>query len=153
MKPPKLYTNRRSPSRNQRSPRPAASSRNQTEESSISGRMEEIRNLSREITAATSKMEQWLAAMTNLSYALEDKNVLQDFIANLSKMQLKTPSGSKAESSKPPASAPSKGKEESTSNPSPFSKDGDSLYDLINAPGMEKIVDKVMKNRRGRKKP
>ncbi|SMO62295.1 hypothetical protein [Melghirimyces algeriensis] len=125
-----------------------------SEEASITGRMEEIRNLSREISSASAKMEQWLAAMTNLSHAMKNEKVFEEFIQSISKMNPNS-SGeqpSKSPDSKRPSINNQKGDKENTSTPKPFSKDGDSLYDLINAPGMIKIVDQVLKNKKAKKR-
>lgn len=139
--------------------------------------MEEIRHLAREITAATSKMERWMEAMTKLSHAIEDKKALQEVIGTIAKMKSKANSNStdftgkiaaeKKDNNSGKSATPSPnsgGKGGSKSSPSsgegkgggaadghkPFSQDGDSLYDLINAPGMTKIVDNVMKVRQVR---
>lgn len=145
---------------------------------SISRQMEEMRALSREITATTLKMEKWLEALTNLSNAIENKNMLRDVIGTRSEWKPKPNSSSTGKTgnqaflrkkdsppgdSKPthPTSGGKEGAKPSSSStdgkgspPSeghkPFSKDGDSLYDLINAPGMTTIVDNVMKTRKNR---
>lgn len=138
-----------------------------------SRQIQEIRHLSQEITAATSKIERWMETMMRLSHAMEDKKGLQELIETLSKIKSKVDSKSNDSTEERKGNDPDKsatphsnseGKTSSKSSKTsggekegeaadghkPFSQDGDSLYDLINAPGMTKIVDNVMKVRQTR---
>jgi hypothetical protein len=115
-----------------------------------------------------------MEAMTKLSHAMEDKKALQEVIGLIANMKSKADSNStnftgkiaaekkenqpdKGETLHPnnrgseSSKSSGKGKEGGASDGhKPFSQDGDSLYDLINAPGMTKIVDNVMKVRQAR---
>jgi outer membrane biosynthesis protein TonB len=51
--------------------------------------MEKMNLLSKEISSMTAQMEQWIQALTNLSYAVKDQDLLHDVISTLSKMQPK----------------------------------------------------------------
>lgn len=145
-KPPKLYTSEIPPAQP-----PSRSHSVKPDTFRISERMEELRTLSKEITAATSKVEHWIRALTHLSQAVHDRGALQDVISALSQMKR---SGS-AGNSKPGSSG--SGSASQGNNPphpqGPHSKDGDSLYDIINSPNFTKIVEKVMeKKRKGQRK-
>ncbi|WP_141201624.1 hypothetical protein [Paludifilum halophilum] len=141
IKPPKLYTSQnRSP---RRSRRPSSSGKNKADVS-ISEGTENIRNISRRISSATSTMEQWVNAMTNLSHAAKDRKALNELISALSKVKLNNPP-SKGSSSQP------KSKSGGKTPSKPYSQDGDSLYDLINSPTFPEIIDKVMKNKKKKK--
>jgi len=150
LKQPKLYTHHRRGKQARRPARRAATAKGGAENISVSGRMDEIRNLSREIFSATSKMEKWLTAITNLSYALEDKKAFQKFLTSLSKMDLNPSDDDKKDSSN--QSTASSPKKSSHLSSKPYSTDGESLYDLINSPGMAQMVDTIMKNRQANKK-
>jgi hypothetical protein len=107
--------------------------------------MEKMNLLTKEISLMTSQMEQWIQALTNLSYAVKDQDLLRDVISSLSKMQPK----SDGKNPKPTTSQQSPpAKDENNSPYKPHSPDGDSLFDLLNAPSLEKIVKHVMEKKK-----
>ncbi|MFC4076897.1 hypothetical protein [Salinithrix halophila] len=174
MKPPKLYTSR--PKRKKPSPRRIREKtidpvpREEFVYSTLSQRVEEARHLSKTLESYASKMDQWLSALANLSYAMKDKTAFQEVMQALSQLRSETsakpsPGGKKGSpgsqsgnsSSKlganipnprsllPKWSPPSKKADPFPPYPKPHSRDGDSLYDLLNAPRFPELVDKVMK--------
>ncbi|WP_170105399.1 hypothetical protein [Desmospora activa] len=106
-------------------------------------------------------MEKWLNSFAHLSHATQDRKALNDLIAALSQKKNNSSSRSTGGSSgKSISDSPgstvfvnndNNDDKGSSAFPKPHSNDGDSLYDLINAPGMNKIVDHVMKNRQSRR--
>lgn len=119
--------------------------------------MEKMNLLSKEISSMTSQMEQWIQALTNLSYAAKDRDLLRDVVSSLSKMQAKQGkknTKSTASEQSPPSkpSPPSEqsppSKNENNSSHKPHSRDGDSLFDLLNSPSLENIVKHVMEKKK-----
>ncbi|MBN2908695.1 hypothetical protein JQC72_04065 [Polycladomyces sp. WAk] len=107
--------------------------------------MEKMNLLSKEISSMTSQMEQWIQALTNLSYAAKDRDLLRDVISSLSKMQPK----SERKNTKPTASEQSSpSNRDGNSSFTPVTRDGDSLFDIINSPSFEKIVRHVMEKKK-----
>lgn len=130
--------------------------------------MEQIQQFSNQINSATSQVEQWINAITNLSKADWNRKSLQDLASALSNLKLGNADQAKIKPVPPPsdkndkkeqkakADNPEKDQKAKSGNPEkdqkttsfkPHSPDGDSLYDLINAPTFADIVDKVMKSR------
>jgi hypothetical protein len=133
--------------------------------------MEKMNLLSKEISSMTAQMEQWIQALTNLSYAVKDQDLLHDVISTLSKMQpkpdrkkpkpttsqqspqlIKKPTTSQQSPQpikKPTTSQQSPPSEnENNSSYKPHSPDGDSLFDLLNSPSLENIVKHVMEKKK-----
>ncbi|BCU82567.1 hypothetical protein JIR001_23500 [Polycladomyces abyssicola] len=120
--------------------------------------MEKMNLLTKEISLMTSQMEQWIQALTNLSYAVKDQDLLRDVISSLSKMQPKSdgknPKPTTSQQSPQPNKTPTTSqqsppaKDENNSPYKPHSPDGDSLFDLLNAPSLEKIVKHVMEKKK-----
>jgi hypothetical protein len=116
--------------------------------------MEKMNLLSKEISSMTSQMEQWIQALTNLSYAAKDRDLLRDVVSSLSKIQAKQ-GGKNTKSTKstgsdqsPPSEKSPPSKDENNSNYKPHSPDGDSLFDLLNSPSLENIVKHVMEKKK-----
>ncbi|MDR6225250.1 hypothetical protein [Desmospora profundinema] len=172
MKKPKLYTSRpragssslpsrQPPPTSPPQPNPKSLSSHpwlSDERAQLSNRMDQVQNLSRQITEVTSQMEKWFHTFSKFSHMVQDRKVFNDF---LSKMKSPTQSGGKEKQSgsgspgttfSPNSLKSGGGEGEAPSIPKPHSEDGDSLYDLINAPGMKTIVDQIMKNRSNRRK-
>lgn len=173
MKKPKLYTSRppaeksSPPSRQSRFSPPPSNRQSLSShpwlksESAKTSSFDRVEILSRKLTEVTSQMEKWFNTFSRLTNDTQDRKAINDFIAALSKRKASTSretGGSKGKStSESPGSTISVGngsnEDQSASGyPKPHSSDGDSLYDLINAPGMNKIVDHVMKNRQNRRR-
>lgn len=115
--------------------------------------IEDLRILNKEISDATAKMEQFMKALTTIFRSLENRQLLDNLIAALNKMEnddlvpsLQAESDNKSEKKE------EKGKTQSETQNQPFnlpvSKDGDSLFDIINSPSFLGIVDKVMQHKK-----
>ncbi|SDW67825.1 hypothetical protein SAMN05444487_105111 [Marininema mesophilum] len=151
MKPPKLYTSR---STRKRTPRPhrktvnrptlSATQEKVTPPLQLSKKMDEMRTLSRQIRSYASKMDQWLSAVSNLTEAVHDKDALQNVLKVLSeiKMEKKASSSTGGKDSSPTVME--------KSPPPPYSKNGDSFYDLLNSPSLPALIDKVLTNKKKR---
>lgn len=123
--------------------------------------MDQIQQFSNQINSATSQVEQWINAITNLSKTDWNRKSLQDLASALSNLKLGNADQAKIKPVPPPsdknnkkeqkAKADNPEKDQKTTSFKPHSPDGDSLYDLINAPTFADIVDKVMKSRQRKK--
>ncbi|MGI6125573.1 MAG: hypothetical protein ACOYEF_01260 [Planifilum sp.] len=115
----------------------------------ISDRLEELHLLAQQLSMTTGEVERWIRAMNNLSSAFTDQKKLADLISYLSDWQKK----SESKGSKSTGTGHSRKKAEASAPHHPISRDGDSLYDIINAPNFTQIVEKVMakKKRSGKK--
>ncbi|SFS66975.1 hypothetical protein [Marininema halotolerans] len=164
MKPPKLYTSpsrptRKRAQRKKSSPHrktvnsPAISaSREVAKSPRLSQRMDDIHSLSQQIRTYASKMDQWLSVVSNLTEAIRDKDALQNVLKALSEIKpvKKANSSNDSDPDSKNESNPV-AKNQLPAPPKPFSKSGDSLYDLLNSPSLPALVDKVMSNKKNRR--
>ncbi len=116
--------------------------------------IEDLRILNKEISDATAKMEQFMKALTTILRSIEDRKLLDNLITALNKLEnddlapsLQGEPANKAEKKE------EKGKTKQTETQSqqldlPVSKDGDSLFDIINSPSFLGIVDKVLQHKK-----
>jgi ABC-type transporter Mla subunit MlaD len=150
-KPPKLYIS--SPNRRRKPPsKPASADSSKPDSAQLSGHIDQLRQLSNHVSSATSKIEQWLKVMNNISNAAKDRQALQDIVSALAQMQLGKQQGSDGNSNPSPRSGKDQDNSQNSPLKLPVSKDGDSLFDLINSPSFNNIVETVMKNRNKKQK-
>jgi hypothetical protein len=112
----------------------------------ISDRLAKLHLLAQQLSVTTSEMERWIKALNNLSSMVKDRKTLDDLISFLYNWQKESKGGKQASSNNP-----TKNSRQPPQPHSPVSRDGDSLYDIINAPNFTQIVEKVMAKKRRKK--
>lgn len=109
----------------------------------ISDRLEELHLLAQQLSMTTSEVERWIKAINNLSSMVKDRKNLDDLISFLYNWG--------AKSGKQAGNHPTKKSRQKSLPHYPVSRDGDSLYDIINAPNFTQIVEKTLARKRRKK--
>ena len=106
----------------------------------ISDQLEELHLLAQHLSETANQMERWIKAINNLSAVFTDRKKLDDLISFLYNWQKsdKSKSGKQSGGDNPVKKSDAQQKHH------PISRDGDSLYDIINGPNFTHIVEKVM---------
>jgi hypothetical protein len=131
---------------NKRSSRSTVSSEDHPSIPKISDRLEELHLLAQQLSTTTSEVERWIKAINNLSSMVQDRKNLNDLVSFLYNWQNKSKGGKQA------GNNPTKKSRQNPLPHHPISRDGDSLYDIINAPNFTQIVEKVMARKKRRKR-
>lgn len=129
---------------NKRSPRSTVgSSEDHSSIPKISDRLAKLHLLAQQLSVTTSEVERWIKALNNLSSMVQDRKTLDDLISFLYNWQRDSKGGKQASSGNS-----AKNSRHPPLPHRPVSRDGDSLYDIINAPNFTQIVEKVMAKKR-----